>query len=63
MVGIVTSYTTTSLVINITSVGGTGTFTSWVISSCLAGDVFEAILAEKTLTTKWHIKKTFKYLR
>ena len=57
MVGIVTSYTTTSLVINITSVGGTGTFTSWVISSCLAGDVFEAILAEKTLTLNGTSKK------
>ena len=57
MTGTVTSYTTTSLVMNITSVGGTGTFADWIISSCLAGDVFEAILLEETLTLNSTSKK------
>lgn len=37
MTGEVTSYTTTSLVMNITSVGGSGTFASWNISMAAVG--------------------------
>jgi hypothetical protein len=58
MTGTVASYATTSLVMNITSVGGSGTFADWVISSCLAGDVFEAILTEESLTLNGAAKTT-----
>ncbi len=46
MTGLVTSYTTTSLVMNITVIGGSGTPTDWIITSNLAGDVLNEIVNE-----------------
>jgi hypothetical protein len=50
MNGTVTSYATTSLVMNIIAVGGSGTFSDWIVSSNLAGDVFNEIVKELTFS-------------
>lgn len=59
MFGIVTSYSGTSLVINITSVGGSGTFTSWTIA--LAASSSGASLGANTFAGSQTLGSTYAF--
>ena len=52
MDGQVTSYSGTSLVVSVGSVGGSGTFTAWTIGPAISGSSYATLTGVETLTNK-----------